>query len=143
MACKICFQSLWIICLLLYVFFVNMLIGEIIGRLKKNRKDGSSDIERGEAIGWLGYFEILSYALSYALGYPQFIAVWIAARMVERWKATKTKTVPGTSPTNVPTGTINIFLLGTLLSVIFGVLGGIFFVKFGKVMFIEEILPIK
>lgn len=136
MQCTICFQALWIICLLIYVLIANIIVGKIIGKLKEKRKDGVNEITRREAVGWLGYFEILSYSSSVFLGYPQFIAVWIGIRTLERWRADVKK------EELIPLGSINIFLTGTLASVISGVLGGLIFIKLGEIMSMKQFIHI-
>jgi len=136
MQCAICSQALWLIYLLIYVLIVNIIIGKVIERLKEKKKDGVDETTRREAVGWLGYFEILSYSLLVFLGYPQFIAVWIGIRTLERWRAdVKKKEL-------IPPGSINIFLTGTLASVIAGVLGGIIFIKLGETMFMKQFIHI-
>jgi hypothetical protein len=117
--------GLWFGLLLLYAFILNLLIHCLIKYFKKNSKDITNTEEKkmGEKIAWLGFFELFSYILSIVLGYPQFIAVWVGVRTLGRWHAHETKAA-----------TINFFLLGTLLSILAGVLGGIIFINFAGVL---------
>jgi len=136
MICSVCLSILWTILLLIYVLIVNIIVGKIIEKLKRERKDGIDEKTRREAIGWLGYFEILAYSLSVVLGCPQFIAVWIGVRTLERWRAdVKNKD----NNEGVPAGSINIFLIGTLLTIIMGVLGGLIFIRLVEIMDVKQI----
>lgn len=102
--------ALWFIGLLAFVFLGNFVPRLAIKKLKEQLGD-----KPGPFISYLGFFEILSYAVSYILGYPIFIVAWLGLKMVGRWKV-------GASADK-----INIFLLGNLIAVFTGVLGGILF----------------
>lgn len=117
-----CNFLVWSVLLMLYAIIANLIIHCIIRHFKETRKDNEAK-GMGERIFFLGFFELFSYIISIVLGYPQFIAVWLGIRTLGRWRAHKTTTA-----------TINFFLIGTLLSVLAGVLGGIIFIKYAEIL---------
>ena len=137
MLCKIAIGVLWSVLLLIYAFIANFIPRGIVKLMKKYAKNISSDNRgSGEYTLPLGTIEIFSFALSIVLGVVAFIGVWLGVRTLNRWK-TKDR---GEGPTEACA--INIFLTGNLLSVLMGVLGGLFFKWLSNLWAIADILKI-
>jgi hypothetical protein len=65
---------------------------------------------------WQGVAERFLYTSTILLGKPEGIAVWLAFKAIMRWKTTEdTRHIPGGA----------IYLIGTALSLVLGVVGGL------------------
>lgn len=71
----------------------------------------------------VGVFERVLYTSAVVINKYEFIAVWLAFKVIGEWKDSISKTHAGRVRTNN-------FILGNSLSIIFGVLGGILFKTF-------------
>lgn len=70
----------------------------------------------------LGILESILYTISYVGGMHFLIGVWIAVKMAGRWSSRENLVI---DKSNVPPESINIFLIGNLLILLFGIIGGV------------------
>ena len=69
----------------------------------------------GKFVSLLGTLEALTYTVVWVKDFPTFILVWLGIKMAGRWKAKEEEQKKGE---------INSFLIGNLLTVIFGIIAG-------------------
>lgn len=115
----------WMSMLIVYTWATNFFLHRLVNYLKERQKSqlirqiGKHEYELEEKIEkftyGLGYLEILSYIIAWLLGYPMFIAIWLGIKVVGRWSE------------KTHSSTVNIFLIGNLLSVYAGFFGGMIF----------------
>ena|SRR3989338_426956 len=79
------------------------------------------EIKPGRFTWLLGCLERMVFTLAWVAGYRAFIAFWLGLKMVSRWDPTHNVN----SDSSYKAGTINVLLIGNLLSLMFAVLGGI------------------
>jgi hypothetical protein len=103
--------------LLLVVLFASLLIRLIIFKIKQ--RWAPKDIPEDNIIMYLGYLELLSYSISFSIRKPEFIAIWLGVKSLNRWRE-KTNNKE-----------INIFLFGNLLNVFAAFAIAVIFYKLG------------
>lgn len=117
----------WIIGLVTLIFG-NTLIKKFLVRVNKKCElpENKSD---SRASKYLGFLETLVYALAY-LKYPEFIAVWLAFKAIDRWSPVKVGSVVDTHEkyihysrerkSEIKRAENNIYLIANLLSILLG-----------------------
>ena len=112
--------SVWIICqvgvsLILGHFITMIVVNYFWHRLEKESKDIKNFEFPSEK--WhpviVGFLERFLYTSSWLLAKPEFIGVWLILKVAVKWKAAEKRCV------------YNIFLIGTAISLIFGVGGAL------------------
>jgi hypothetical protein len=114
----------WVIGLVLYAALGSLLIGHIV-KLLRNRIDllAGPENEPLTRFSWLlGVLEIALYIICIVSKMPFLIGVWLGVKMAGRWTAQASKQPSG----EYVRGTVNIFLIGNLLCLFFGIGGGAF-----------------
>lgn len=80
------------------------------------------------AVTFMGAIERFAYTSCIILEVPHWIAIWLAFKVLTRWKPAPQESAPGKEVLLA-----NIYLVGNLLGVIFGVIGGLI-CKYGSNM---------
>ena len=96
------------------LFFVKLIVGKF---WEKN--DLKKKTARSFQISTMGCIDKFIYTTSLLIGYPQFIAVWLAYRVAGRWHISVKEKILMSSVG------YNIHMIGTGLSLIYGVTGGL------------------
>ncbi len=114
----------WLLLLFITVSSASLVVGIIISKIRK--KLTSDNLHENKLIAYLGFLELFAYSISFIISKPEFIAIWLGVKSLNRWKdETKNKE-------------INIFLLGNLLNVIFSFIIGLIFYNIGIYLNIIE-----
>ena len=122
----------WIIGLITLILG-NILIRKFLAWL--NRKcDLPNNKSDSRASKYLGFFETLVYALAY-LKHPEFVAVWLAFKAIDRWSPVKVGSVVDTHEkyihysierkAEIKRAENNIYLIANLLSILLGLFGAV------------------
>lgn len=102
--------------------FVGAFVIEWIMRFLRKHSDVLKD-EKGTGkkdmylVRWLGVLERLLYTTCIVFGQPSGIAAWLAVKVITRWKSEQERWATISRS--------NIYLIGNLLTIIFGVAGGL------------------
>jgi hypothetical protein len=107
-------------------YFVSVIVGafviEWIMRRLRKRSEVLKD-EKGTAkkdmylVRWLGVLERILYTTCVIFGQPLGISAWLAVKVITRWKSEQERWATISRS--------NIYLIGNLLTVFFGVIGGL------------------
>jgi hypothetical protein len=103
---------IWIFGLLISVVLGNLITSNVMKSLRKRLDRSNPASEPGKFTPILGGLEALAYTIAWVQDFPTFIVVWLGIKMAGRWKVNETQK-----------GVTNIFLIGSLLNVIFSVFG--------------------
>ena len=105
---------------LLSCIFGDIVIRHVNKKLweKSPHKDESNELRAPRYLSmWLGILERFFYTSAICVNAPGGIAAWLAFKALMRWKSDETNPVHASG--------ISIYQIGTLLSVCFGVIGGL------------------
>jgi len=106
----------WVLSFTILVFTGSFIVKQVIIFTRKKLKQNAN---KNLLISYLGFFELFTYSFSLVISRPEFIAVWLGVKSLNRWKV-ETKN-----------DEVNIFLFGSLLNVIFSFLIGLVALKIG------------
>ncbi len=113
----------WFFGLFFSIFVGNTVTHFVVRCLREkiNRLEDSEGQPYARFTFLLGIFESILYTLSYVLGMHFLIGVWLAVKMAGRWSSRESLDI---KKSDVPRGAINIFLIGNLIILLFGIIGG-------------------
>jgi hypothetical protein len=109
----------YIISIVIGGLFIEMFVGQLRNSsevLNKNKNINKPDLMIVRILGGLERFVYTTFIIT---GYPAGIAAWMAFKVLTRW--TNKQEVEGWETITKS----NIYLIGNLLTIIFGVLGGL------------------
>ena len=114
---QVCTKFTWWLSLLLSVLIASLIVRLIIFKIREKLKP--ENLHKNNLISYLGFFELLAYSISLIISKPEFIAIWLGVKSLNRWKADKDNEE------------VNIFLFGNLLNIMFSFIIGLIFYKIG------------
>ncbi len=117
----------------LFLTLGNLITRGIIKLLRKNANLDIEDKYKIRQSNWLGVSESVIYALAYWAGYPQFIVAWLGIKALGRWSSNSPGSVVDTYgikdetlKVEMKVAEVNTYHIGNLLSILTGVLVGVF-----------------